>query len=100
MSTTIDKTNGFKQTIQNAGQKTKNFAKKTTDKVKGYGNKYKSDVRTAYDTGYAKGWDDAYDIPNRFLCKFVAGVGYRKGIKCRYKSDKYVKQYGRYSKKY
>ena len=42
----------FKDTVGKGYQKTKD-----------YGRKYKSDVREAYDIGYARGWDDAYDVP-------------------------------------
>ena len=37
-------------------------------------------------------------VPNRFLSKFVAGLGYRKGVKNRIKSDKYIKQYNKQNK--
>lgn len=63
------------------------------------GRKYKSDVRAAYDIGYARGWDDAYDVPKRFGAKTAAAYGYRKGIKYRRKTDKYTKQYARKGKK-
>ncbi len=97
-TTTTKPKSGFKDSMQKAGQKTKDFAKKKTEQVKTYGKNYKSDVRKAYDVGYSRGWDDAYDIPQRFLCKLAAGIGYRKGIKNRYKSDKYIKQYNKQGK--
>ena len=63
--------------------------------VKDYGKKYKNDIRKAYDVGYSLGWDAAYEIPKRFGAKIAAAFGYRKGIKYRYKADKYLKQYNR-----
>lgn len=60
--------------------------------------KYRDDIRKAYDIGYSKGWDDAYTIPNRFGSKLVAGFGYMKGYKNRYKADKYTAQYNKLSK--
>ncbi len=98
MTETTTKKSGFKESMQKAGQKTKDFAKKKTEQAKSYGKKYKSDVRTAYNVGYARGWDDAYLIPKRFLTKLAASIGYRKGVKCRLKSDKYVKQYNKQNK--
>ena len=78
---------GFKQTVKDAGSKVKNYSKT-----------YIGDLRRAYDVGYSRGWDDAYDIPDRFCAKLVSGIGYRKGVKNRKKSDKYIKQYNRYAK--
>ncbi len=81
--------------------------KKTTTKKPGYGDRakasvsrYKSDIGTAYDRGYAKGWDDAYDIPGRFGAQSAAALGYKKGMRNRHRTDKYVKQYARQGKKY
>ena len=61
--------------------------------MKTYGKNYKSDLQKAYDIGYGKGWEDSYDIPNRMGAKTAAMVGYKKGLKNRRKSDKYVSQY-------
>lgn len=83
------KKSGFKQALQ----KTKDFAKKKTQQAKNYGKQYGLDMRTSYDIGYSRGWDDAYDIPSRFLCKLAAGIGYRNGVKSRHKSDKAIKQH-------
>ena len=77
----------FKQSMKDAGNKVKNYSKS-----------YMGDLRRSYDIGYSRGWDDAYDVPNRFLSKFVAGLGYRKGVKNRIKSDKYIKQYNKQNK--
>lgn len=88
MTTVTTKKAAFKDTVNKGYQKTKE-----------YGRKYKSDVREAYDIGYARGWDDAYDVPKRFGAKTAAAYGYRKGIKCRRKTDKYTKQYARKGKK-
>lgn len=83
----------FKESMKDTGNKAKAYAKKQTDKIKQYGKNYKSDLQKAYETGYAKGWDDSYDIPKRVGAKTAAAYGYKKGITNRRKSDKYVKQY-------
>lgn len=85
----------FKETMKETGQKAKSYAKKQTDKVKASAKRYGSDIRTAYDIGYGKGWDDAYDIPKRFGAKTAAAYGYKKGVSQRRKSDKYTAQYNR-----
>lgn len=95
MATTTAKKSGFKESVKNTGIKVKNYANEKYQSAKKSVNRYKSDIRTAYDIGYSKGWDDAYDIPKRFGAKTAAAYGYKKGIKCRYKSDKYTKQYNR-----
>ena len=95
MATTTAKKSGLKESVKNTGTKVKNYANEKYQSAKKSVNRYKSDIRTAYDIGYSKGWDDAYDIPKRFGAKTAAAYGYKKGIKCRYKSDKYIKQYNR-----
>ncbi len=85
----------FKETMKDTGQKAKSYAKKQTDKVKTSAKRYGSDIRTAYDIGYAKGWDDAYTIPKCVGSKTAAAYGYKKGLTNRRKSDKYNKQYQR-----
>ncbi len=96
MSTTATKQKKtFKESAKETGQKVKSFAKKQTDKVKSSAKRYGSDIRTAYDTGYARGWDDAYKIPKRFGAKIVAAFGYKKGIRDHRRSDKYIHQYNR-----
>lgn len=99
-ATATAKKTGFKESVKNTGTKVKNYANKKYQDAKAYGSKYKTDIRTAYDIGYSKGWDDAYDIPKRFGAKTAAAYGYKKGIKCRYKADKYTKQYQRKGKQY
>ena len=81
------KKSGFKESAKNAGQK-----------VKTYGKNYKSDIVKAYDIGYAKGWDDAYNVPKRFGAKIAASYGYKKGIRDRRRADKYTKQYNKMGK--
>ena len=83
----------FKESMKDTGNKAKAYAKKQTDKVKQYGKNYKSDLQKAYEMGYAKGWDDSYDIPKRVGAKTAAAYGYKKGIVNRRKSDKYTNQY-------
>ena len=89
----------FKETVKDTGSKAKAYAKKQGEKVKSYGKKYGADIRTAYDIGYAHGWDDSYDIPKRLGAKTAAAYGYKKGATNRRKADKYTKQYNRGGKK-
>lgn len=72
------------------------MSKNTTKPKK---NSYKQEIKTAYNVGYAKGWDNAYEIPKCFLAHSAAAMGYKKGIRNRKRSDKYLKQYNKYSKK-
>ena len=74
----------FIQTMKDAGNKVNNYSKT-----------YMGDLRRSYDVGYSRGWNDAYDIPDRFGAKLAAGIGYRKGVKNHKKSDKYIKQYNK-----
>ena len=96
-ATTVKKS-GFRESVQNTGNKVKTYANKKYEAAKSSVKRYKTDIRTAYDIGYSRGWDEAYDIPKRFGARTAAAYGYKKGIKCRYKSDKYVKQYQRKGK--
>ena len=93
------KKTGFKDSVKNTGTKVKNYANNKYQSAKNSVNRYKTDIRTAYDIGYAKGWDDAYEIPKRFGAKTAAAYGYKKGLKQRYKTDKSIKQYQRKGKK-
>ena len=95
MATAVKQKKSFKESVQETGAKAKAYAKKQGEKVKTYGKKYGADLRMAYDVGYKRGWDDAYDIPKRIGAKTAAAYGYQKGIKNRVKSDKYIKQYQR-----
>ena len=85
----------FKETMKDTGNKAKAYAKKQTDKVKQSVKRYGADIRSAYDVGYAKGWDDAYVIPKRLGAKTAAAYGYKKGLCNRKRSDKYIHQYKR-----
>ena len=85
----------MKESVKATGAKAKAYAKKQGEKVKSYGKSYGSDLRTAYDIGYKRGWDDSYDIPKRLGSKTAASWGYRKGITHRKRSDKYIAQYNR-----
>ncbi len=98
MSTETTKQGSFKDTVKRAGRKTKDFAGRKAEQVKTYGRGYKNDIRKAYDLGYSRGWDDSYDVPKRLGAKTAAAYGYKKGIKCRRKSDKYNAQYERKGK--
>ena len=96
MATKTKKT--FKQSMQETGQKVKSYAGKKYNQAKAYGRKYGSDIRTAYDIGYARGWEDWQDVPNRFMCRTAAAYGYRKGFKAHHKTYKYQTQYQRRGK--
>lgn len=101
------KKNGkFKESMKKAGGKVKDvskkaygkaktFSKKAYKKTKEYSKKYAGDLRTAYDVGFAQGWDDAYSVPTRKGAATVAAVAYKKGIKGHRKVDKYIVQYNR-----
>ena len=62
-------------------------------KAKKSGRSYKGDLVDAHDIGYALGWDNAYNIPDRFLSKTVAAYGFRKGMRNKFRIDKYNKTY-------
>lgn len=81
------------EAVKVVNNKGKSYAKKQTDKVRQYGKNYKSDLQKAYEIGYAKGWEDTYDIPKRVGAKTAATYGYKKGLTNRKKADKYTKQY-------
>ncbi len=83
----------FKETARNAGNKVKTYAGQKWESAKSYGRTYKSDIGKAYDIGYANGWENAYNIPNRFGAKTAASVGFSRGATNRRKSDKYIKRY-------
>lgn len=55
--------------------------------------KYKDAMKESYTIGYARGWEDAYELPKRIGARKVAAIGYQKGARNRKKSDKYVSQY-------
>ena len=95
MATATKQKKTFKESMQETGGKVKAYGQKKFEQVKTYGKKYGSDIRTAYDIGYKRGWDDAYDIPKRLGARTAAAYGYQKGAKNRRKSDKYIKQYDR-----
>ena len=58
-------------------------------------NKWRTDMRTAHDMGYAKGWEEAYNVPNRFGSRLAAAYGYTKGMKDRISADKHIAKYNR-----
>lgn len=62
-------------------------------KAKKSGRSYKGDLVDAHDIGYALGWDNAYNIPDRFLAKTVATYGFKKGMRNKHRVDKYNKTY-------
>lgn len=99
MATAVKQKKTFKESMKETGGKVKAYGKKKYEQAKTSAKKYGSDIRTAYDVGYKRGWDDAYDIPKRVGAKTAAAYGYKKGIKSRIKTDKYTNQYNRGGKK-
>lgn len=82
---------GFKRTVKKAGAKTKAFVGKKTAQVKAYQKQVKSDKNSAFDVGFKRGWDEAYNIPKRYSARWAAAQGFKKGVVNRYRSDKYAK---------
>ena len=99
MSTAVKQKKTFKESMKETGGKVKAYGQKKYEQAKTSAKKYGSDIRTAYDVGYRRGWDDAYEIPKRVGAKTAAAYGYKKGIKSRIKTDKYTNQYNRGGKK-
>ena len=99
MATAVKQKKTFKESMKETGGKVKAYGQKKYEQAKTSANKYGSDIRTAYDVGYRRGWDDAYEIPKRAGAKTAAAYGYKKGIKSRLKTDKYTNQYNRGGKK-
>lgn len=64
-------------------------------KVKARRPKYKDAMKDSYAIGYARGWEDAYELPNRIGAKTFAAKGYKRGARNRKRSDNYVSQYKR-----
>ena len=82
---------GFKRTVKKAGAKTNAFVGKKTAQVKAYQKQLKSDKNSAFDVGFKRGWDEAYNIPKRYSSRWAAAQGFKKGVVNRYRSDKYAK---------
>ena len=89
--TTPKPESGFKRTVKKAGAKTKAFLGKKTAQVKAYQKQLKSDKNSAFDVGFKRGWDEAYNIPKRYSARSAAAQGFKKGVVNRYRSDKYAK---------
>ena len=89
--TTPKPESGFKRTVKKAGAKTKAFVGKKTAQVKAYQKQLKSDKNSAFDVGFKRGWDEAYNIPKRYSARWAAAQGFKKGVVNRYRSDKYAK---------
>lgn len=85
----------FKESMQATGRKVKSYAKKQTDKAKASVKRYQADLRSAYDVGYARGWDNAYALPKRIGTKTFAAKGFKRGLSERKKADKYLNRYHR-----
>ena len=85
----------FKESMKETGGKVKAYGKKKYEQAKTSAKKYGADIRTAYDMGYKRGWDDAYEIPKRVGARTAAAYGYMKGARNKVKSDEYLKQYQR-----
>lgn len=97
-ATATKKESGFKSTMKKAGAKTKAYAKKKTEQVKEYRRQVKSDKDTAYDVGFKRGWEEAYNIPKRASARSAAAQGFKKGVINRYRSDKYAQSHKKKSK--
>ncbi len=78
----------------------KNTGTKNPEQKKSFGKRYRGDLNTAYDMGFANGWDNAYEFPKRFLSSLYASIGYKNGVKSRHKYDKFVKQYSKKGKQF
>ena len=87
------KQSNFKTTMKRAGAKTKAFVGKKAEQVKAYQKQVKRDRDTAYDIGFKRGWDEAYNIPKRYSARSAAAQGFKKGVVNRYRSDKYAKHH-------
>ena len=92
-TTTPKPESGFKRTVKKAGAKTKAFVGKKTAQVKAYQKQLKSDKNSAFDVGFKRGWDEAYNIPKRYSARWAAAQGFKKGVVNRYRSDKYAKHH-------
>ena len=53
----------------------------------------KDDMREAYDIGFARGWEDTYELPKRAGAKKVASKAYKEGARNHQRSDKYISKY-------
>ena len=84
------KQSDFKTTMKRAGAKTKAFVGNKAEQVKAYQKQVKRDRDTAYDIGFKRGWDEAYNIPKRYSARSAAAQGFKKGVVNRYRSDKYA----------
>ena len=89
-TTTPKPESGFKRTVKKAGAKTKAFVGKKTAQVKAYQKQLKSDKNSAFDVGFKRGWDEAYNIPKRYSARWAAAQGFKKGVVNRYRSEKYA----------
>ena len=89
-ATATKKESGFKSTMKKAGEKTKAYVGKKTEQVKEHRRQVKSDKNTAYDVGFKRGWEEAYNIPKRASARSAAAQGFKKGVVNRYRSDKYA----------
>ena len=89
-ATATKKESGFKSTMKKAGAKTKAYVGKKTEQVKEYRKQVKNDKATAYDVGFKRGWEEAYNIPKRASARSAAAQGFKKGVVNRYRSDKYA----------
>ena len=89
------KSSRFGESVKKTGSKAKAYAGKKVDSVKSYARGYRGDLSKAYDLGYQRGWEEAHTIPNRLGAKTAAAYGYKKGVRNRKKSDKYIAQYNK-----
>lgn len=83
----------LKDSVKQTGRRAKDYATQKARKVQAYGRQYGSDVNSAFNQGYRRGWEDAYSFPKRFGSRAAASFGYGRGIRDRQRTDKYNKRY-------
>ena len=58
MATAVKQKKTFKESMQETGSKVKAYGQKKYEQAKDSAKRYGADIRTAYDIGYKRGWDD------------------------------------------
>ena len=89
----------FKQKVSNAYGKAKGAVKNTANSIKKSTTNYANKVRQAYDTGYARGYEDAYRLPDVAFANTSGALGYKHGAKDRKYVDKVTAKYKRIKSK-
>ena len=89
----------IKQKARNVATKTKNYVADKTRKVKKSAVDYGSKLKTAYDVGYVRGYEDAYSLTNASFSHTAGAIGYKTGARDRKRVDKYVGKYNKIKNK-